>query len=94
MDEADALAIAQGYYDALPYAEGYVFHRVEKFDGESWMYCFDRPIDVTLWGQKTNPVQRLLKRCGSSSIPVPELFRIPTAFMFPCWTTISRGMNP
>ena len=52
MDEADALAIAQGYYDALPYAEGYVFHRVEKFDGESWMYCFDRPIDVTLWGQK------------------------------------------
>lgn len=51
MDEAEALAVAQGYYDALPYARGYEFRHVEKFDDQSWMYSFDRPIAVTLWGE-------------------------------------------
>lgn len=51
MDEAEALSIAQGYYDALPYARGYEFRHVEKFDDQSWMYSFDRPIAVTLWGE-------------------------------------------
>lgn len=51
MSEEEALAAAQGFYDALPYAKGYEFRSVEKFDDESWMYCFDRPIQVELWGQ-------------------------------------------
>ena len=51
MDDEAALAAAQGYYDALPYAEGYEYRYVEKFDDQSWMYCFDRPVSVELWGE-------------------------------------------
>lgn len=52
MAEADALAIAQGYYDALPYARGYVFDYVEKYDDHAWSFHFDRPMEVELWGEK------------------------------------------
>lgn len=52
MAEADALAIAQGYYDALPYARGYEFQYVEKFDDHAWMFEFGKPIRVELWGEE------------------------------------------
>lgn len=51
MSDADALAVAQGYYDALPYAGGYEFQYVEKFDDNAWMFEFGRPIQVELWGE-------------------------------------------
>lgn len=51
MSDADALAIAQGYYDALPYARGYEFQHVEKFDDNAWMFLFGKPIQVELWGE-------------------------------------------
>lgn len=52
MPEAEALAIAQGYYDALPYARGYTYDYVEKYDDHAWSFSFDRPISLTLWGEK------------------------------------------
>lgn len=51
MADADALAVAQGYYDALPYARGYEFQYVEKFDDNAWMFEFGKPIEVELWGE-------------------------------------------
>lgn len=53
MSDADALAIAQSYYDALPYARGYEFQYVEKFDDNAWMFEFGKPIEVELWGEVT-----------------------------------------
>ena len=52
MPEADALAVAQGYYDALPYARGYEFRHVEKFDDNAWMFEFGKPIRAELWGEE------------------------------------------
>ena len=57
------------------------------------MYCFDRPIDVTLWGQK----QTLYSAYEEVRIildPCTGAFQDSHCFMFPCWTTNSRGMNP
>ena len=52
MAEAEALAIARGYYDALPYAEGYTYDYVEKYDDHAWSFHFDRPFTLTLWGEE------------------------------------------
>lgn len=52
MPEAEALAIAQEYYDALPYARGYTYDYVEKYDDHAWSFSFDRPISLTLWGEE------------------------------------------
>ena len=52
MGEAEALAVAQGYYDALPYAEGYTYDYVEKYDDHAWSFSFDRPFSLTLWGEE------------------------------------------
>lgn len=51
MSDSDALAIAQNYYDILPYAKGYSFDYVEKVDDHGWMYHFDKPMQVILWGE-------------------------------------------
>lgn len=52
MSEAEALAIAQEYYDALPYARGYTYDYVEKYDDHAWSFSFDKPITLTLWGEE------------------------------------------
>ena len=52
MAEAEALAIARGYYDTLPYAEGYTYDYVEKYDDHAWSFHFDRPFTLTLWGEE------------------------------------------
>ncbi|MBP3520773.1 MAG: hypothetical protein J6J87_05445, partial [Oscillospiraceae bacterium] len=52
MAEEDALAVARGWYDALPYARGYEFQYVEKFDDHAWMFEFGKPIRVELWGEE------------------------------------------
>lgn len=51
MEEAEVLAQAQGYYEALPYPQGYEFHYVEKYDGQIWSFSFARPIPVTVAGE-------------------------------------------
>ncbi len=53
MSDAEALDIARSYYDALPYARGYEFQYVEKFDDNAWMFEFGKPIEVELWGEVT-----------------------------------------
>ena len=52
MAEAEALAIAQEYYDALPYAAGYTCDYVEKYDDHAWSFHFDRPFALRLWGEE------------------------------------------
>ncbi|MEA4965608.1 MAG: hypothetical protein VB055_07295 [Oscillospiraceae bacterium] len=54
MSDSDALEIAQSYYDTLPYAEGYVFDYVEKYDDHAWSFDFDKQIQVELWGETLN----------------------------------------
>lgn len=51
MPEMEALAIAQGYYATMPYAEGYVYHNLEKYDDHAWRFEFAKPIQVDLWGE-------------------------------------------
>lgn len=52
MGEAEALAAAQGYYDALPYARGYTYDYVEKYDDHAWSFSFSKPLTLTLWGEE------------------------------------------
>ena len=92
MDDEAALAAAQGYYDALPYAEGYEYRYVEKFDDQSWMYCFDRPVSVELWGE-AQILYSAYEEVGSSLTPAPAHFRTPIVFTFRFWTIISPEMS-
>lgn len=51
MSEADALKIAQDFYDRLPYAKGYEYHYLAKYDDHAWSFHFDKPVQVQLWGE-------------------------------------------
>ena len=51
MDEASIVAAAEGYYQALPYPQGYVFAGITKFDDAAWMVLFDREVRVTVGGE-------------------------------------------
>lgn len=51
MSEEEAAALAQRFYDALPYAKGYQFSHLEKMDDEDWMFSFSKPIQVELLGE-------------------------------------------
>lgn len=49
-DEA-ALTTAQFYYDRLPYAKGYEYSDVLKFDDHAWMFSFSKTRSVELDGE-------------------------------------------
>lgn len=46
LSDADALALAQEYYDSLPYARGYEFRDVTEYDEDMWMYSFSKPYEI------------------------------------------------
>ena len=51
MSEDEALAAARGWYEKLPYPQGYEYMYVNKFDDETWMYSFCRKVDVEMNGE-------------------------------------------
>ena len=58
MSEEEALAAARGWYEKLPYPQGYEYMYVNKFDDETWMYSFCRKVDVEMNGDSASD-QRL-----------------------------------
>lgn len=51
MSEEEALAAARGWYEKLPYPQGYEYTYVSKFDDETWMYSFCRKVDAEINGE-------------------------------------------
>lgn len=62
LTEAEALAAAQGWYEALPYCQGYVYTYVNPISDDAWMYSFTRQLEVMIDGQTvtlSNPLEEV-----------------------------------
>lgn len=46
MSEAEALAVAQEFYDTLPYARGYEYTHLEQYDEDCWSFSFSKPYEI------------------------------------------------
>lgn len=93
MGEAAALAAAQSYYDQLPYARGYQYGGVEKFDDGSWMYYFNRPVTVELWGQEQT-VQNDYEQVRITIDPRDGSFQMSHCFYVPLLDDHQPGEEP
>lgn len=93
MAEEDALAVARSWYDALPYARGYEFQYVEKFDDHAWMFEFGKPIRVELWGEELT----LLSAYEQARItidPCTGAFQLSNCFYVPLLDDHGPGEEP
>lgn len=93
MDEASALEKAQDYYDRLPYARGYQYGGVEKFDEGSWMYFFNRPVTVELWGQELT-LQNDYEQVRIAIDPRDGSFQMSNCFYVPLLDDHQPGAEP
>lgn len=50
MDESAAMAVAQSFYEALPYPTGYVYSSLDRFDDHAWTFSFSRNYTLELDG--------------------------------------------
>ncbi|MDO5409762.1 MAG: hypothetical protein Q4F21_04830 [Lachnospiraceae bacterium] len=51
MSDKKALEAARGWYERLPYPQGYQYTNVSKIDDHCWMYSFCRNLDIELNGK-------------------------------------------
>lgn len=51
MREEEALAAAEGWYQRLPYVQGYEYTYVNQIDDGAWMYSFCRPMELEVGGE-------------------------------------------
>ncbi len=82
MSEPDALAIAQNFYDVLPYARDYIFTYVEKFDDHAWSFHFDKPIELELWGE-TGTLYSAYEQVRIVIDPCSGTFQLSNCFYVP-----------
>ena len=74
--DADAAALAQRYYEALPVEQGYEMTHVEKYDEQYWSYDFCREVEPGVYNQyemvrvAVNPVSGRLTGCTVFYVPL------------------------
>ena len=74
--EAEAAALAQRYYEALPVEQGYVMTQVEQYDEQYWSYDFCREVEPGVFSQyemvrvAVNPVSGRLTGCVVFYVPL------------------------
>ena len=89
----DALAAAQSWYDALPYARGYEFQSVEKFDDHAWMFEFGKPIRVELWGEELTLLSAY-EQVRITIDPCTGAFQLSNCFYVPLLDDHAPGEEP
>ena len=83
MSDSEALEAARGWYEKLPYPQGYVYTHVSKYDDHCWMYSFCHEVDVEIDGKKItmsnayeearigiDPTNGQLTLCNSFNVPL------------------------
>lgn len=93
MAEEDALAVARSWYDALPYARGYEFQYVEKFDDHAWMFEFGKPIQVELWGEELTLLSAY-EQVRITIDPCTGTFQLSNCFYVPLLDDHGPGEEP
>ena len=93
MAEEDALAVAQSWYDALPYARGYEFQSVEKFDDHAWMFEFGKPIRVELWEEELTLLSAY-EQVRITIDPCTGAFQLSNCFYVPLLDDHEPGEEP
>ncbi len=93
MSQEEALAVAQGYYDALPYARGYEFSYVEKFDDHAWMFDFDKPMEISLSG-KAHTIKSDYEQVRITIDPCTGEFILSNCFYVPLLDDHEPGAEP
>lgn len=74
--EAEAAALAQRYYEALPVEQGYVMTQVEQYDEQYWSYDFCREVEPGVFNYyemvrvAINPVSGRLTGCVVFYVPL------------------------
>lgn len=74
--EAEAAALAQRYYEALPVEQGYVMTDVERYDEQYWSFDFCREVEPGVFNQyemvrvAINPVSGRLTGCVVFYVPL------------------------
>ena len=74
--DAEAEALARSYYEALPVAQGYILHGVEKYDEQFYSYDFCREVAPELYSSyecvriSINPVSGRLTGCTVFYVPL------------------------
>ena len=74
--DAEASALAQRFYEALPVEQGYVMTNVEKYDAQYWSYEFCREVEPGIYNQyemvrvAINPVSGRLTGCTVFYVPL------------------------
>ena len=93
MEESAALAVAQAFYEALPYPTGYVYSNLDRFDDHAWTFSFSRSYTVELDGVQTavfNPYEQVRIVID----PCTGLFQLSNAFCRPVAENAAEGRTP
>ena len=93
MEESAALAVAQAFYEALPYPTGYVYSNLDRFDDHAWTFSFSRSYTVVLDGVQTavfNPYEQVRIVID----PCTGLFQLSNAFDRPLAEDAAQGRAP
>lgn len=74
--EAEAAALAQRFYEALPVEQGYIMTQVEQYDEQYWSYDFCREVEPGVFNHyemvrvAINPVSGRLTGCVVFYVPL------------------------
>lgn len=93
MEESAALAVAQAFYEALPYPTGYSYSNLDRFDDHAWTFSFSRSYTVELDGVQTavfNPYEQVRIVID----PCTGLFQLSNAFCRPVAENAAEGRTP
>lgn len=93
MAEDEALAIARQYYEQLPYARGYEYRSVEKYDDHAWSFSFDKAYTMNLWGQ-TQSVYSPYEEVRITIDPCTGSFQFSNCFYVPLLDDHEPGTEP
>lgn len=93
MEESAALAVAQAFYEALPYPTGYIYSSLDRFDDHAWTFSFSRRYTVELDGVST-AVFSPYEQVRIVIDPCTGLFQLSNAFDRPLAEDAAQGRAP